>query len=273
MIIELSNIYTLEWFFSNLCLDGVFPKGEVPLEFFKASELKAHKKEFKKKRGVYAIYSITERKYYVGSSVDLRSRLLQHLNHKTDSERSRGPDAHEYPVPLISQNTVLASSGFSDVEVKYHTNKNLRNALIENGIDDFYILILALVEPSQNDLLNLSSKELNKKLYQELLDIEDKFLQIIPKHKLYNIALNSINTSGLTHRHSIEARIKMSLKAMGNTNGQGNKGYQHSLETKHNMSVAKKGNKNAAGAIRSDETREKMRLAQQARRNRDKNKP
>jgi hypothetical protein len=64
----------------------------------------------------------------------------------------------------------------------------------------------------------------------------------------------------------------MSVALMGNTNAHGNKGYEHSAETKHNMSIAKKGNKNALGAVRSEETKKKMRLAQQARRDKEKNK-
>ena len=156
---------------------------------------------------------------------------------------------------------------------KFNSNKNLRAALIENGAEDFYIMVLAFIEPSDLSLQNelLTTKELKSKLYNKMLEVEDVYLQLVPKEKLYNIALNSINTSGLTHRHTLEARIKMSVALMGNTNGQGNKGYVHSAETKHNMSIAKKGNKNALGAVRSEETKEKMRLAQQARRNKENN--
>ena len=134
-------------------------------------------------------------------------------------------------------------------------------------------MVLAFIEPSDLSLQNelLTTKELKSKLYNKMLEVEDVYLQLVPKEKLYNIALNSINTSGLTHRHTLEARIKMSVALMGNTNGQGNKGYVHSAETKHNMSIAKKGNKNALGAVRSEETKEKMRLAQQARRNKENN--
>jgi hypothetical protein len=289
-----NNMYTLEWFSKNLCLD------KNPSLLFKASDFKIYKKELKNRLGVYAIFSIKDQKYYIGSSVNLYTRLSEHLNYYSASAKKK--------------------------EGKFNSNKNLRAALIKNGIENFYIMILAFVD-SQNDSLHprvidprvsecleprvsecleprvsecleprvsecleprvsdsgysngpvedltpCLSNNVSQSLYISILDIEDYYLQQVPKEKLFNIALNSINTSGLSHRHTIEARIKMSIASMGNVNGRGNKGYKHSEETRHKMSMAQMGHQRPLGLKRSEEAKEKMRLAQQARRQREKDK-
>jgi hypothetical protein len=283
-----NNMYTLEWFSKNLCLD------KNPSLLFKASDFKIYKKELKNRLGVYAIFSIKDQKYYIGSSVNLYTRLSEHLNYYSASAKKK------------------------EGNFKYNSNKNLRAALIENGIENFYIMILAFVD-SQNDLLHprvidprvseclepriseclgprvsdsgpsndvgitsrngpvedltpCLSNNVSQSLYVSILDIEDYYLQQVPKEKLFNIALNSINTSGLSHRHTIEARIKMSIASMGNVNGRGNKGYKHSEETRHKMSMAQMGHQRPLGLKRSEEAKEKMRIAQQARRQREKDK-
>jgi hypothetical protein len=186
MILNTLNIiYTVQWFTKDLCLplEGL----KNPLLLFKANDFKLYKKELKGKLGVYAFFCMTDGKYYIGSSVDLRSRLSQHLNY--GSKYSSQLKGHE--INNDCRDNKLMSQSF-----KFNSNKNLRAALIENGADDFYIMILDFIEPSQNDLLTLTTKELYNKLYNKLLETEDIYLQLVPKEKLYNIALNSINTSG-----------------------------------------------------------------------------
>ena len=69
------SIYTVQWFTKDLGLD------KNPLLLFKANEFKFYKKGLKGKLGVYAFFCMTDGKYYIGSYVDLRNRLSQHLNY------------------------------------------------------------------------------------------------------------------------------------------------------------------------------------------------
>jgi hypothetical protein len=67
-----------------------------------------------KEAGVYGLYSIKEDKYYFGSSIGLLKRLKDHL-----------------------------SMGAA-------TNSNLRSALLEQGLNDFILLVLVVVPNLKN---------------------------------------------------------------------------------------------------------------------------
>lgn len=124
-------------------------------------------KLLKERSGIYAIYCKTEDKFYIGSAADLSKRLKSHFNNPKRS------------------------------------NKNLQEAILKYGKEDFYILVLLFLGPT------------NFITTTNLVVAENLFLQSpnITIDMLYNVVMNAQSTYGF--KHSDDTKQKLRLLRLG----------------------------------------------------------
>lgn len=86
-----------------------------------------------------------------------------------------------------------------------------------------------------------------------------KRLNVLNEEKWLNKSTTKVHyRTGI--KHTLETKIKMSLKRKGR---KPNLGHKHSEETKKLMSLQRIGNKHRAGILASDETKIKMKISRQ----------
>jgi group I intron endonuclease len=136
---------------------------------------------------------------------------------------------------------------FNALSASRHKNMHLQRAWNKYGKDNFLFHVLS-VSKSKN-----------------LFPIEQAWLDgYSPEYNISKLALPAPigNTNSLGHRHSIEARKKISIACMGNKRSLGSK---RSEASKNKLSTALTGNKNSLGVKHSPETLHKMSAAQKLR--------
>lgn len=210
--------------------------------------------------GIYLIKSTKSKKVYVGSSIDIERRWIQHVS-------------------MLNDNC--------------HTNIHLQRAWDKLGEDSFTCTVL--VECDIDNLLHYEQKAIDN--YREALGWGNMY-NMLPnaessrgkKHSAESKAKMSAVKRGKKHseetkakmskshmgntyakgcKHSLEAIANMSKSHMGNTN---TLGFKHTQATRNKMSLGKMGNTNSLGFKHTQATKDKMSIAQQKRQQRIRNK-
>jgi group I intron endonuclease len=120
-------IYTKEWF------QILLGTGETPHDFFPYNDF--NKKNLLNQSRIYALFSKTDNKFYIGSAKDLYKRLNEHLNEPTKS------------------------------------NINMQKAILQHGINNFIIIILIYAGDS-NELNIIRLLKTLENLYLKIVKIE-----------------------------------------------------------------------------------------------------
>lgn len=132
------------------------------------------------------------------------------------------------------------------LERNRHCNPHLQRSWNRHGSKSFTFITLEYCPP------------------ESLIEREQFYIDArIGKGNLYNVRLDASSQYGLKHSNATKEKISLSL--LGNKRGAGNqtfKGHVHSTEAKNKISIANKGNKYCVGRKYTNETRNKLSLAQ-----------
>lgn len=132
--------------------------------------------KFNRTSGIYCLFNIITKKFYIGSAINLYNRLNSHI---------------------------------FKLRFKRHCNKHLLSSFNKYGEDNFLIVILEIVN-DKNKLIEREQYFLDKFLFaQEFIRKEDKRFQQLG----YNIL--ALAGSSLGHKMSEEVKLKLKEKAKG----------------------------------------------------------
>lgn len=181
---ELSN--------SKIILSSI-PENQVYKGLNESLTLSLIKDNLKKSRGIYAIVNNNDDRLYVGSSIDLAKRIIEHISNN-------------------------------------HSNVYLQNAIAKYGLENFTVYVLELL-PKSNNLIEEELNTLLIELEQKYIDLfEDKYninptagkSRVGAKHSEASKKLMSIwrkeNPAFLNKTHTLETIEKMKLRMTGSNN-------------------------------------------------------
>jgi group I intron endonuclease len=140
------------------------------------------KKQMKHFAGIYGWINIINNKIYVGRALSLDKRPIKHTY-------------------FDQKNTI---------------NTYLQKAMKKNGLENFVLIIFTVIDKTQyveyiNKNFNNSPSE--KLLKNQLIELEDTYLNIIKEKPKYNILEKSSNSIG--YKHTEESKQKMKEKRLG----------------------------------------------------------
>nr|YP_009254051.1 hypothetical protein [Hypomyces aurantius]ANC62737.1 hypothetical protein [Hypomyces aurantius] len=182
----------MELFNSKIILSSI-PENQVYKSIHQPSILSLIKDNLNKLGGIYAIVNINDGRTYIGSSMNLAKRVIEHITHQ-------------------------------------HSNIYLQNAIKKYGLENFSVYILELL-PASSNLTEEELYTLLIELEQKYLDLfEDKYninptagkSRVGSKHSEASKKLMSEwrkeNPSFLNKTHSLDIIEKMRMRMSGSNN-------------------------------------------------------
>ena len=211
--------------------------------------------------GVYKIQNSQTGDYYIGSSIDIHKRWIQHRNKLRRNYKDN-------PILQNAWNKYGEENFVFEILEECDRNEALRletQLLVE--LQPYYNVATDSVAPM---LGRKHSEETKQKIGRS--GIENAFFgrrhspEVIEKQRLAKLGKKmseetkrkqSAMRLGVPKPESF--KLKMSERMRGNTYGRASKGTKRSLETRQRISRAKMGMQPRLGAVLSEETRQKIR--------------